>query len=102
MSFRTGRDKLGFLTPEQRSEYGAVYAMHMPGSLAAVMTWRDKPVTLRFVPSDGRMAIYQDGMELAAADIPPAWLAGIGVAQVHWDMGTPRIGLDQVSWRQIV
>ena len=80
-------EKLAFMTPAQRDEYGMVHRLHMPGNLAAVMTWKDKPTTLRFVAKHGRMAIHQDGRELAAAPIDEAMLTGMPTTTIEWGKG---------------
>lgn len=81
------RDKLAFLTDAQRDEYGAVYRMHMPGNLAAVMTWKDEPTTLRFVAEGGSMTIYQDGSVMGACDVDPALLSDLSAVTVQSGRG---------------
>ncbi|MBT3376527.1 MAG: hypothetical protein HN742_29455 [Lentisphaerae bacterium] len=55
------------LTQQQLDDYGALWHLRMPGNLASVIAWRDRPTTLRFVVRSGRMSISQDGEELGAA-----------------------------------
>jgi len=73
-------EQMAFLTDAHRDEYGAVYRMTMPGNLAAVMTWKDQPTTLRFVADGKRMAVYQDG-ELIAENTTDV-LAGVDLSNV--------------------
>jgi hypothetical protein len=87
---RATGEPMGFLSESQRDEYGTVYRMTMPGNLAAVMTWKDQPTTLRFVADGNRMAVYQDGTLIAenATDV----LAPIDLSNVTVTSGAGVFG----------
>ncbi len=79
--------ELDFLTPEQRADYGANYRMKMPGNLAGVIEWTDKPTTLRFTAKNGRMTIRQDGKKIASTDVDPTLVKGLSKASVEFGAG---------------
>jgi hypothetical protein len=62
-------EKFGMLSKEQREEFGAVHRLEAPGSLCAVIEWKEEPSKFRFVVEDRRMSIFQDGKELASTEI---------------------------------
>ena len=64
-------EKIKTLTPEQLAEFGALHLLEMPGNLEAVLEWKEKPTTLRFLCEDGTMTIFQDGEEIAKSDFAP-------------------------------
>ena len=78
---------LGFLTPAQRDEYGSIYRLRMPGNLAAVIAWQDRPTTLRFAVREGRMTIHQDGRELGSASLSPALTPDLSRTGITWARG---------------
>ncbi len=59
--------KYDFLTDKQRREYGAVLKLTMPGNLAAVLGWTDKPLTLEFLVYADRLVVRQDGREIGSS-----------------------------------
>jgi hypothetical protein len=81
-----------FLTEDELAEYGAVWRLRMPGCLSAPVHWSDGPTNLEFTITDERMVIRQNGLLLAATDLPddlaerlrttdawqgPTWGAGV-------------------------
>jgi hypothetical protein len=80
-------EELPFLTQQQRLDYGAVYRLHMPGNLAAVIRWKDVPTRLRFVAQNGRMSIEQDGKVIGSAEVDAGLLADTQGATVKWGEG---------------
>ena len=79
--------RLKLLTSSQRQEYGAMYRLKMPGNLAATITWRDGPTTLRFRAQNGRMSIQQDGRELASTSLAPGLVPDLSAARIQWGKG---------------
>ena len=65
-------DDAEFLTAEQWREYGAVLKLRLPGNLAAPISWRDGKTRFEFVIGSDRLAILQDGVELAATGVTAA------------------------------
>lgn len=78
------RDAFGKEIVEQ---YGRVYRIRMPGSLSAVIEWKDQPTTLRFVIEGGRMTIYQDGQELSTTAIDVSLFEQLKPAEFRWGQG---------------
>eukprot|EP00913_Durusdinium_trenchii_P023356 g21934.t1 len=60
------------LPDDAREEFGAIYRLTMPGNLAANIQWTEKPTTLRFLATGGRMSIQQDGREIGTTPISAA------------------------------
>ncbi len=77
----------GFLTEEQRREYGAVLRLRMPGNLAAPIAWQDRPIRLEFSFRPGELTIRQDGKPLATAALPEEFSADLSDLTVHWGEG---------------
>ena len=81
-------ETLGFLSPEQRAEYGADYRLTMPGNLAGVIAWRDKQTRLRFTADKkGRMVIYQDGIPIAETQTEPSLIKELPRAHLRYGKG---------------
>ena len=62
-------DKFPFLAPDKWKSYGAVYKLTMPGHLSAATKWTAGPTTFEFVMQTDRIAIFQDGEEIAATTL---------------------------------
>lgn len=69
--------KFTLLNKEQREEYGSIHRLKMPGNLSGTLRWKDKPIKLKFVAQGNEMAIWQDGIKIAAAQINPKLLKDI-------------------------
>ncbi|WP_298868859.1 hypothetical protein [uncultured Gimesia sp.] len=82
-----GVDRFDFLTPQQRKEYGVVHQLRMPGNLVSILSWQDEPTTLRFVVKEGRMAISQDGRDLATVKINSALFVDLPKTTIRWGQG---------------
>jgi len=80
-------DRYGFLTDSQRREYGAVLRLKMPGNLAAQIEWKDRPIQLDFVVASSRLAILQDGKELATAKLESDLAVDFSGLNVAWGQG---------------
>jgi uncharacterized lipoprotein YddW (UPF0748 family) len=77
--------KFGFLSDIESQEYGAVYRYRKPGSLAAPFEWRTGVTTFEFVHDGSRLAVYQDGRQIGAAECK---LPAIDdVSRVVWGKG---------------
>ena len=59
----------------------------MPGGLAAVIAWQDRPTTLRFVVREGRMTVHQDGRDLGTAALSPALTPDLSGSEITWGRG---------------
>lgn len=59
------KDEYGFLTDDQRREYGAVYRLRTAGNLATRIHWPAGPTRFEFVVSANSIRILQDGEVLA-------------------------------------
>lgn len=63
----TCEERLTFLGPDQGSEYGTVYRLHLPGHLAAPVAWNNGQLDLQIEISATSLQIRQDGKILATA-----------------------------------
>lgn len=81
------KDEYGFLTDEQRREYGAVLRLRMPGNLAAQIEWQDRPIKLDFTMRGDELVIRQDGEKLASAKLPAGFDADFTDATFKWGGG---------------
>jgi hypothetical protein len=79
--------KFDFLSEEQRKEYGAVLQLTMPGSLTTPVRWKEAPTELQCVVFRDRMAIRQDGREIASARLNAATARALQPADVTWGNG---------------
>ena len=76
-----------FIDDAALAEYGLVHRMKLPGHLSCQVRWVDKPTTFRFVVTNGRMSVSQDGVEIASADLDSAMADGLKGAVVTWGNG---------------
>ncbi|MGD9858292.1 MAG: hypothetical protein AB7U20_25405 [Planctomycetaceae bacterium] len=81
-------DEYGFLSEEQRREYGAVLRLKMPGNLAAQIAWQDRPIRLDFTLRGRELSISQDGTTLAATTLPAEFTVDATQFAVNWGAGT--------------
>jgi len=77
------KEEYGFLTNEQRREYGAVLRLRVPGNLAVPIHWRDGSTRLEFVVGAGSIRIVQDGNEIATTTFDGA----ISLDDIHVTWG---------------
>ena len=82
-------EKYPFFDKEKLEEYGSVVRMTLPGNLAAAVKWKPGPTELQFVVHDGRLAIRQDGRELAATKLDAAIARDpdLASAKITWAKG---------------
>ncbi len=69
------------------AEYGQLHRLHRPGSISALITWKDQPTTLRFLADGERLVIFQDGQELASTPFAASLLSDCKPARYQWGSG---------------
>jgi hypothetical protein len=79
--------RLAALTDEVFAEYGQVLRMKLPGNLAVTVQPTTGSTELRFALEPGRMAVYQDGKLLGAADLDPKLADALQPASITWGRG---------------
>jgi hypothetical protein len=69
------------------NEYRTVHRMRKPGCAAGPAAWGEGGTTLTFVAEADRIAIAQDGNEIAAAPADPDMIARMSDAEIEWGTG---------------
>ncbi len=69
------------------NEYRTVHRMHKPGCAAGSVAWNEGATTLEFIADGDRIAIAQDGTEIASAPADPKLVAKMETAQIEWGKG---------------
>lgn len=62
--------RFGFLSPQERADYGAIYRATVPGTLSVPIRWTPDPTRLEFAIHDGVLAIRQDDRILGSVPLP--------------------------------
>ncbi|MDP6108282.1 MAG: hypothetical protein QGI33_07605, partial [Candidatus Brocadiia bacterium] len=75
-----------FVDDAMLAEYGLVHRLRLPGHLSCQARWAEGPTTFRFVVSDGRMSVTQDGTQIGEAPLD-ATATGLEDAEVTWGSG---------------
>jgi hypothetical protein len=81
------QDEYGFLSDEQRREYGAVLRLRRPGNLAAPIEWQDRPIRLDFTLRRGELSIAQDGKVIAVTALPESFSIDVSDLAVNGGEG---------------
>ena len=68
-------------------EYRTVHRLCKPGCAAGAVAWREGETTLEFSADGDRIAIAQDGVEIASASADPKVVAQAQRAQIEWGRG---------------
>ena len=69
------------------NEYRTVHRMRKPGCAAGPVAWKEGETTLEFIADSDRIAIAQDGTEIASAPADPKVVANVETAQIEWGKG---------------
>jgi len=69
------------------NEYRTVHRMRKPGCAAGPVAWKEGETTLEFIVDSDRIAIAQDGTEIASAPADPKVVANVETAQIEWGKG---------------
>ena len=84
-------ERLTVLGNDRWKEYGAVIALHAPGSLSVPVAYTGAPTQLEFIIGDGKLSILQDGSELASTALEgelPGLIAGAeALSPITWGQG---------------
>ncbi len=79
--------KFDFLTPEQRSDYGAVYLATLPGNLAASTRWTGRPRTFTFALTGDELVVQQDGQPLGRVPLDAEQLRSLRDGAITFGRG---------------
>ena len=63
------------------NEYRTVHRLRQPGCVAGPVAWREGETTLEFIADGDRIAIAQDGAEIASAPADPKVVANVETRQ---------------------
>ena len=69
------------------NEYRTVHRLRKPGCVAGPVAWREGETTLEFIADGDRIAIAQDGAEIASAPADPKVVANVETARIEWGKG---------------
>ena len=69
------------------NEYRTIHRMRKPGCVAGPVSWMEGETTLEFIAEGDRIAIAQDGTEIASAPADPTVSAALEGADVTWGKG---------------
>lgn len=81
------KPEYGFLSEEQRREYGAVLRLRVPGNLSAPIRWPDGPTRLQFIVAAGTLKISQDDELLVETEFDTGPGLVRGKLHVAWGDG---------------
>ena len=80
--------RMAFLHDDQVwDEYRTVHRLCKPGCAAGAVAWREGETTLEFSADGERIAIAQDGVEIASASADPKVVARAQGARIEWGRG---------------
>ena len=79
--------KFDFLSPSQRSDYGAAYQLVIPGQLAVASRWVPEHSTFEFRIADHELTIDQDGTRLGSLKLTDQSLSGFKPHAIRWGRG---------------
>ena len=68
-------------------EYRTVHRMRKPGCAAGPVAWKEGETKLEFIAEGDRIAIAQDGDEIASAPADPKVVASLEKARIEWGQG---------------
>jgi uncharacterized lipoprotein YddW (UPF0748 family) len=79
--------RFGFLTPEQREDYGAIYRATLPGQLTVATRWTPGPTRFEFTLANGKLTIEQDGNVLGTLPVESESVSRLPGGRVSFGYG---------------
>lgn len=79
--------KFRFLAGDKWREYGRVYRLRQPGTLAVLTRWKGGPTTFDIEFGPERLSVEQDGQSLGTLQLDPNGWGFQGPLRIEWGKG---------------